>query len=108
MSTSEFFRWKVYIALDRNRPNKTDYYLASIAREVRTVLMSREQSNRVKLDDMIIKFKEPPRKPRKTKVVKRKSQSPDEVPEEVKKRVTASKAMWFGLLGIKEKPEYGR
>lgn len=130
MSSTELYKWKAYLKLDRDRPSRSDYYLAQIAKEVRTVLMKSQDSNKVKVDHFILKFKEKvadPKLPMAKPLPKNRwgeeaeelevceeeiglleDVVDDGVPEEVKRRTIESKAFWFALTGIKKKPEWGK
>lgn len=113
LPTSELFFWKVYMEMDRNRPSRSDYYLAQIAREVHTVLMRKADADKHKIKHFVIKFLDPDKKVKKLPVAKllpepvEEEQESDEIPEEVKQKTIKSKQAWFGFLGIKEKAKFG-
>ena len=130
MSATELYKWKAYVKIDRERPSRADFYAAQIAKEVRTVLMKSQDAKQVKVNDFILKFKEKVKDP-KLPVAKPLPRNrwgeeaqeleiceeevglledvvDDGVPEEVKRRTIESKAFWFALTGIKNKPEWGK
>lgn len=112
LPTSELFFWKVYLEMDKNRPSRSDYYLAQIAREVHTVLMKKGDADKHKINHFVIKFLDPHKKKKKLPVAKPlpdpvEEQVDDEVPEEVKEKTIKSKQAWFAFLGIKNKAKFG-
>ncbi len=82
MSSTEFLEWVVYLNEDVNAFHREDYFLASIAAEVRCSYV--KEPKRVKLSDFLIKFKEK---------VKRKKVS-------IKERTKRSKAFWGTITGL--------
>jgi len=76
-----------------NHPTRSDHYLMQIAQEVRRVLA--KDKREIKLEHFKLPFK-------------RAEKRAPEDPATKKARITAwSKARWFGILGIKEKPTDG-
>lgn len=81
ISSTHFIMWCEYLAQEFNRPNRQDYYLASIAAEVRRGSMNCKHPNKVKLKDMVLKFE--------TEEDQKTSQEAD----------AQSKKFWFAFTG---------
>lgn len=81
-TSREFNDWMVYFELDDSRTHRQDYYLASIATEVRRSYVKNPKS--VKLDDMMLKFNR-----KQTKQVSQ-------------EQLDMAKAVWRARLGIKK------
>lgn len=90
MKSSEFVRWKVRFQQEWNEPTKRDYYLASIAAEIRRA--NAKNPERVHSEDLILKFQfgEPQKKTPLTDAEKQ-------------RRLNASKSFWLTLAGAKRK-----
>lgn len=89
MSSLEFVRWKVRIEGDWTRNTKQDFYMASIASEVRRSFVAKPEN--VKLDDFLLKFVTPDAKPAAMSEGDR------------QKQLSASKSFWTALAGVKTK-----
>jgi hypothetical protein len=83
-SASQFVLWMEYLEWDINAFDKTAYYLAQIATEVRRSFVKNPTS--VKVEDFIMKFK---LKGDKT-----------EIPPDVQIRTQKAKQFFFGLTGL--------
>lgn len=81
MPWSEFLEWLAYFETEWEQREKTDYYMAQVALEIRRSKM--EDPNKIQLSDMLLKF---------------------EKPETGYERMMRSKRTWADLLGI-EIPE---
>lgn len=62
MTSDEFVGWIRYLDLEYNEPTRTDYYLALIATETRRSYVT--NPGRVKLEQMLLKFKGPGETPK--------------------------------------------
>jgi hypothetical protein len=102
LTHAEFLIWCHYLKTEHERPDMSHYYLAQIAREVRTVLMKNADAKKFKINDFLLSFKntDPPKsKPVEEVVVE------DDVPseDEIRKRTRVSQAYWFAWVGLKRK-----
>ena len=82
-SASQFVLWMEYLDWEINAFDKTCYYLAQIAAEVRRPNMPKGKT--VKLDDFIIKFT---------------SKKDTEKPEDAQTTANRMKQYFFGLTGL--------
>ena len=82
-STSQFVLWMQYLDWDINAFDKTCFYLAQIAAEVRRPNMPKGKT--VKLEDFIIKFS---------------SKKDAEKPEDEQTKANRMKQYFFGLTGL--------
>ena len=82
-SASQFVLWMQYLDWDINAFDKTCFYLAQIAAEVRRPNMPKGKT--VKLDDFIIKFS---------------SKKDAEKPEDAKTKANRMKQYFFGMTGL--------
>lgn len=87
---SEFLEWMEFLALERNKARKLDYYLAQIAFELRRSNV--KNPGRVKLGDFLLKFVS-------RAVPSRMDFDPDDDEKYREHVATESKNAWFAALG---------
>jgi len=87
MSSSEFIIWAEFLKQDFNHPDRHDYYLAQIAMEVRRGSMNCRHPNKVKFEDLLMKFE-----------IDKKDE-----PKTLEEADERSKKFWFALTGYELK-----
>ncbi|MBU0847696.1 hypothetical protein KKH23_10960 [Patescibacteria group bacterium] len=90
-TSREFVEWQEYLDLDRDTPQREDYYLAQIAAEVRRGMV--KAPARVHLKHFLLKFS---RKDEEEKPL---------TEDQIKRRAANSKARWSALLRFKSKQQ---
>ena len=85
MTSTEFLDWVAYLDEDVNAFHREDYFLASIAAEIRRSYVAKPMS--VKLSDFLLRFKEK---------VKQKKMS-------IEEKTKRSKAFWGTIVGLPRK-----
>jgi len=89
-TSTEFLEWVQFFEMEANFFHREDFYWAQIAAEIRKSYVDSKYANKVKTDDMLIKFK---------RVVK----------EAPRTAVDAARSMknWYAALGVKKEDRDG-
>lgn len=78
----------MYLEQRNTLRDKSDYYFAQIAAEVRKSVLSSADSMKVEVDDFLLRFKD----------------SDEEEELDLQEEIRRRKAIWFSALGITAKP----
>lgn len=79
--------WMSWLEMEWNRPSRIDHYLMQIAKEVKRLF--KKNPEKIQHEEFQLKFEVQAAKPQMTR----------------EQRIAASKAAWFGWLGIKQSKE---
>lgn len=86
---SEFLEWNEFLALERNKARKLDFYLAQIAAEVRRTCVKFPEQ--VRTNNFLLKFASP--------LEAQMELDADNAEEYREQKVANSKSAWFAALG---------